>query len=102
MHVIIIHATYMSSVNSMYSSHDSTKYLYSLTYRAYKDHMAVINITSYNGSKLGLSTDNINKWLREALFNIQALPRGTRMLSRTILSFRKTPPSGSGVSHLKI
>ena len=31
--------------------------------------MAVINITTYNGSKLGLSTDKINKWLREALYN---------------------------------
>ena len=35
--------------------------------------MSVINITSYDGSKLGLSTDKINKWLREALFNIHAL-----------------------------
>ena len=31
--------------------------------------MSVINITSYNGRKLGLSTDKINKWLREALYN---------------------------------
>ena len=31
--------------------------------------MAVTRITSYNGSKLGLSTDKINKWLREALYN---------------------------------
>ena len=31
--------------------------------------MSVINITSYNGRKLGLGIDNINKWLREALFN---------------------------------
>ena len=31
--------------------------------------MSVINITSYNRSKLGLSTDKINKWLREALYN---------------------------------
>ena len=30
--------------------------------------MSVINITSYNGRKLGLSTDKINKWLREALY----------------------------------
>ena len=36
--------------------------------------MYVINITSYNGRKLGLSTDKIKKWLREALFNIHALP----------------------------
>ena len=32
----------------------------------------MINITSYNGSKLGLSIDKINKWLREALFNIHS------------------------------
>ena len=31
--------------------------------------MDVTIITSYNGSKLGLSTDKINKWLREALYN---------------------------------
>ena len=31
--------------------------------------MAVTNNTSFNGSKLGLSTDKINKWLREALYN---------------------------------
>ena len=31
--------------------------------------MSIINITSYNGSKLGLSIDKINKWLREALYN---------------------------------
>ena len=31
--------------------------------------MAVTNITSYNGSKLGLSTNKINKCLREALYN---------------------------------
>ena len=31
--------------------------------------MAVIIITSYNGNKLGLSTDRINKWLRKALYN---------------------------------
>src|SRR3954464_6244269 len=67
--------------------------------------MSVINIKSYNGSKLGLSTDKINKWLREALFNKHALPRGTRLLSGTILqwstsSFTKVTPSGPG-SHLK-
>src|SRR3954468_20639597 len=58
--------------------------------------MSVINITSYNGSKLGLSTDKFNKY---------ALPRGTRLLSGTILprstsSFTKVTPSGSG-SYLK-
>ena len=37
------------------------------------------NITSYNESKIGLSTDKINKWLREALYNKHALPRGTRL-----------------------
>src|SRR3954468_14664485 len=58
--------------------------------------MSVINITSYNGSKLGLSTDKFNKY---------ALPRGTRLLSGIILprstsSFTKVTPSGSG-SYLK-
>src|SRR3954471_2830786 len=67
--------------------------------------MSVINITSYNGSKLGLSTDKFNKWLREALYNKHALPRGTRLLSGTMLprstsSFRSVTPSGPG-SHLK-
>src|SRR3954467_662077 len=67
--------------------------------------MSAINITSYNGSKLGLSTDKINKLLREALFNKHALPRGTRLLSGTILqwstsSFTKVTPSGPGF-HLK-
>src|SRR3954466_8664146 len=65
--------------------------------------MSVINITSYNGSKLGLSTDKINKWLKEALYNKHALPRGTRLLSGTILersssSFRGVTPSGYGFS----
>src|SRR3954471_23416447 len=69
--------------------------------------MAVINITSYNRRKLGPSTDKINKWLREALFNIHALPRGTRLLPGTILqwstsSFRTVPPSGSGFSSKNI
>ena len=62
--------------------------------------MAVTNITSYNGSKLGLSTDKVNKWLREALFNKHALPRGTRLLSGTMLprstsSLTEVTPSGS-------
>src|SRR3954466_11822029 len=77
MHVINIHAAYMSSVNNMY--HHIT------LHRAYKDHMSVINITSYNGSKLGLSIDKINKWLREAFYNKHALSRGTRLLFGTIL-----------------
>ena len=49
--------------------------------------MAVTNSTSYNGSKLGLSTDKINKWLREALYNKHALPRGTRLLTGTTLAW---------------
>src|SRR3954469_9358867 len=66
--------------------------------------MSAINITSYNGRKLGLSTDKFNKWLG-ILVNIHALPRGTRLLSGTILprstsSFRSVTPSGSG-SYLK-
>src|SRR3954462_13816351 len=40
--------------------------------------MPVINITSDNGRKLDLSTDKINKWLREALYNKHALPRGNQ------------------------
>src|SRR4051812_19418666 len=99
MHVIIIHATHMSSMNSRY--HDITLQRVSLltdTY-IYKDHKDVTNITSYNGSKLGLSTYKINKWLREALYNKHALPRGTRLLFGTILqrstsSFRSVTPSG--------
>src|SRR3954463_14163808 len=57
------------------SSHKSTSTLYRLTHIAYKDHKDVTNITSYNGSKLGLSTDKFNKWLREALYNKHARPR---------------------------
>ena len=34
--------------------------------------MAVTIIKSYNGSKLGLSTDKINKCLRESLYNKQS------------------------------
>src|SRR3954471_3084897 len=68
--------------------------------------MSVINITSYNGRKLGLSTDKINKWLREALYNKHALPRGTRLLSGTILqrstsSFRGGDSIGVRVLILK-
>src|SRR3954470_10647037 len=101
MHVIIIHTAHMSSMNSRY--HHITL---QSTHRAYKDHMAVINITSYNGSKLGLSTYKINKWLREALYNKHPLPRGTSLLSGTILqrsssSFRGVTPSGVRVLILK-
>src|SRR3954470_18449565 len=79
MHVIIIHAAHMYSMNSRYH-HITLQNTSLLTYRyrAYKDHMEVINITSYNGSKLGLSTDKFNKWLREALYNKHALPRGNQ------------------------
>src|ERR1041385_5339655 len=104
MHVIIRHAAHMPSMNNRYHhiTLQSTSLL-TYTHRAYKDHMSVINITSYNGRKLGLSIDKINKWLREALYNKHALPRGTRLLSGTILqrstsSFTKVTPSGSGFS----
>src|ERR1041385_4714730 len=105
MHLIIIYAAHVPSMNSRYHhiTLQSTSLL--LTHRAYKDHMSVINITSYNGSKLGLSTDKFNKWLREALYIKHALPRGTGLLSGTILpkstsSFMKVTPSGLS-SHLK-
>src|SRR3954466_734506 len=78
MHVIIIHAAHMSSMNSRYHHITLQSTLYRLTHIAYKDHKDVTNITSYNGSKLGLSTDKINKWLREALYNKHALPRGNQ------------------------
>src|SRR3954462_237620 len=107
MHVIIIHTAHMSSMNSRYH-HITLQSISLLTYiyREYKDHMSVINITSYNGSKLGLSTDKINKWLREALYNKNALPRGTRLLSGTILprstsSFRGGDSIGGPGSHPK-
>src|SRR4051812_9619349 len=106
MHVIIIHAAHMSSMNSRYHHITLQSALYRLTHIEYKDHMVVINITSYNGSKLGLSTDKINKWLREALYNKHALPRGTRLLSGTILprsssSFRGCDSIGVPDSHPK-
>src|SRR3954453_11782913 len=106
MHVIIIHAAHMSSMNSRYHHITLQSTLYGLTHRAYKDHKNVINITSYNGSKLGLSTDKVNKWLREALYNKHALPRGTRLLSGTILqrsasSFRGGESFGGPGSHPK-
>src|SRR3954467_2947440 len=99
MHVINIHAANMPSMNSRYHHITLQVLLYRLTHRAYKDHMVVTNITSYNGRKLGLSTNKINKWLREALYNKHALLRGTRLLSGTILqrsssSFRGLTPSG--------
>src|SRR3954463_11118738 len=105
MHAIIIHAAHMSGMNNRYH-HITLQSTLMTTHRAYKDHMAVINITSYNGSKLGLSTDKINKWLREALYNKHALPRGTRLLSGTILqrstsSFRGVTPSEVRVLILK-
>src|SRR4051812_26026120 len=78
MHVINIHAAHMSSMNSRYHHITLQSTLYRLTHRAYKDHKNMINITSYNGSKLGLSTDKVNKWLREALYNKHALPRGNQ------------------------
>src|SRR3954468_4070485 len=107
MHVIDIHAAHMPSMNSRYHHITLQNTLYRYTHRSYKDHMSVINITSYNGSKLGMSTDKINKWLREALYNKHALPRGTRLLSGTILqksslSFRGVNPSGVRVLILKI
>src|SRR4051812_15995214 len=103
MYVINIHAAHMASMNSRYHHITLQSTLYRYTHRAYKDHMYVINITSYNGSKLCLSTYKFNKWLREALYNKHALPRGTRLLSGTILprstsSFMKVTPSGSGFS----
>src|ERR1041384_1695563 len=106
MHVINIHAAHMPSMNNRYHHITLQGTLYSLTHRAYKDHKSVINITSYNGSKLGLSTGKINKWLREALYNKHALPRGTRLLSGTILqrsssSFKGVTPSGVRVLILK-
>src|ERR1043165_9911882 len=87
MHVITIHATHMSSMNRRY--HHKTLQRVSLLTYTYnmQDHMAVTNITSYNGSKLGLSTDKINKWLREALYNKHALPRGSRLLTGTTLAW---------------
>src|SRR3954468_13061566 len=105
MHVINIHATRMSSMNSRYHHITLQSTLYRLTHRAYKDHKAVTIITSYNRSKLGLSTDKFNKWLREALYNKHALPRGTRLLSGIILqwstsSFRGDSFGGPG-SHPK-
>src|SRR3954465_8779811 len=104
MHVIIIHAAHMSSMNSRYHHITLQVYLHLLTHIAYKDHKDVINITSYNGSKLGLSTDKINKCLREALYNKHALPRGTRLLSGTILqrsssSFKGGDSFGGPGSH---
>src|SRR3954463_13671510 len=66
MHAIIIHAAHMSGMNNRYH-HITLQSTLMTSHRAYKDHMAVINITSYNRSKLGLSTEKINKWLREAL-----------------------------------
>src|ERR1041384_1348103 len=106
MHVINIHAAHMPSMNNRYHHITLQSTLYSLTHRAYKDHIAVINITSYNGSKIGLSIDKINKWLREALYNKHALPRGTRLLSGTILqrsssSFRGGDSIGVRVLILK-
>src|ERR1041385_3549202 len=103
MHVINIHAAHMPSMNSRHHHITLQSTLYWYSHRAYKDHMSVINITSYNGSKLGLSTDKFNKWLREALYNKHALPRGTRLLSGTILprstsSFKSVTPTGSGFS----
>src|SRR3954465_2958034 len=75
MHVINIHATRMSSMSSRYHHITLQSTLYRLTHRAYKDHKDVINITPYNGSKLGLNTDKFNKWLREAVYNKHARPR---------------------------
>src|SRR3954471_4009359 len=106
MHVITKHASHMSSMNNRYHHITLQVYLYLLTHRAYKDHISVIIITSYNRSKLGLCTDKINKWLREALYNKHALPRGTRLLSGSILqrsssSFRGVTPLGVRVLILK-
>src|SRR3954462_15114520 len=106
MHVINIHRSHLSSMNNRYHHITLQSTLYRLTHRAYKDHKAVINITSYNGSKLGLSTDKFNKWLREALYNKHALPRGTRLLSGIILqwstsSFRGGDSFGGPGSHPK-
>src|SRR3954468_7076438 len=60
-----IHAAHMSSMNSRYYHITLQSTLYRLTHRAYKDHKNVINITSYNGSKLGLSTDKVTNGLEK-------------------------------------
>src|SRR3954463_4245646 len=62
-HTRSTHAQYEQQV----SSHNSTKYsLLTYTYIIQRSHV-FDHITSYNGSKLGMSTDKFNKWLREAL-----------------------------------
>src|SRR3954468_24837194 len=68
MHDIIIHAAHMSSMNNRYHhiTLQSTSLL-TYTYIIQRSHVCD-HITSYNGSKLGLSTDKFNKWLREALY----------------------------------
>ena len=70
MHDIIIHATYMSSVNTRYSSHDSTKFTTLLTHIEYTKRLQDCDPTLHHSaeSNLVLSIDKFKKWLREALF----------------------------------
>ena len=89
MHVINIHAAYMSSVNSRYSQHELYKiYIFIDLHIEYtkRSHGCDPTLHQTAESNICLGTDKFNKWLREALFNIHTLPRGTRLLSGTTLA----------------
>ena len=66
----------------------STKYTSLLTYIEYTKRSQDCDPTLHQTteSNIGLGIDKFNKWLREALINKQALPRGTKMLSGTTLA----------------
>src|SRR4051812_29016841 len=71
MHVIIIHAAYMSSVNSRYTLRELYKvYNFIDLYIEYTQRSQDCDPTLHHsrGSNLSLSTNKFNKWLRDALF----------------------------------
>ena len=69
MHVINIHAAHMPCMNSRYhcNSLQSTHLLITLTECTQRSQACDPTLQQTSGSKVGLSTDKFNKWLREAL-----------------------------------
>ena len=110
MHVINIHATYMSSVNSMY--HHITLqslHLYWLSYIEYtqRSQDCYPTLHQYNGRNLCLGTEKFNKWLKKPYLNISP-PRGYQSSDWDytslilVIELQEKPPSGSVVSSKNI
>src|SRR4051812_12581690 len=109
MHVINIHAAHMPCMNSRYhcNSLQSIHLLITLTECTQISQACGPTLQQTNGSKVGLSTDKFNKWLKKPYLITKPSTRGTSQLTGTILarscsgldlhssSSRKKPPSDS-------